>query len=381
MLSRNRNTGIWKDYTDFTYRGISNNLKSDESTVNVLGRSFIESGISIIDDKNSIRFDQLEDMVNLGYDQIANEEKIVDLNAITKRSIMALKLATNDYIMAVVKYATEVKSQIEDARILAIEMSQNRVVLAENKATLADEKADIEIQEIDLKIELENIERKHVEIEKLKAKLSVAKANTQLIMAEIDVKKAELSVINGRVQKVMSEVDKINLTVDVAGALADIMVRRIAGVRLGSERADLSAMAEVIAIKLSSMLSVIDERMRNVLEKTVDETELLSSLEGLQVAKLDDQQTQIEEAESADVIQIYKKEENEKFLGELRHAEKILTELAIRLIDQNTDGNIETDKQRLEDNRLTLKAQAEGYRRKETKTRITAKTEQTVKKG
>jgi hypothetical protein len=320
-------------------------------------------------------------MVNLGYDQIANEEKIVDLNAITKRSIMALKLATNDYIIAIIEYAVEVKSQIEDARILAIEMSQNKVTLAGNRATLADEKADIEIQEIDLKIELENIERKHVEIEKLKAKLSVAKANTQLIMAEIDVKKAELSVINGRVQKVMSEVDKINLTVDVAGALADIMVRQIAGVRLESERADLSAMAEVIAIKLSSMLSVIDERMQNVLKKTMAETELLSSLKGLQVAKLNDQQTQIEEAESADVIQIYKKEENEKFLGELRHIEEILTELAIRLIDQNTEGNTRTDRQNLEDKSLTLKAQAEGYRRKETKTRITAKTSQKVNKG
>lgn len=381
MTVRERNTEIWQDYTDFAYRGIDNPLQSYEETVNLLGESFIEGAIFIVDDKNRIKLEQLADMIQLGNDQIANERAIVDSKAETRRIVMALESATNDYIMIIARYVTEVKSQIMDARILALEMSENEITLAGRRAALAEERADIKIQEIDLQIQLEGIERKHVEIEKLRAELSVAKANVAVIMAEIDVTEAELAVINGRVQKAMAEIEKIELTVEVAKVLADLIVRQIAGVRLESERADLEAIADVIAIKLAAILALIDKRIENVRERTGDEKNLLEVLKQLQVANLDEQQIWLERAASDETIQTFKEGATDDFLEALRKIEELVTEWAIKWIEESNKDKSEIYIQQARDAALTNQATAEGYMRQHRKTYTSRTLSQKIIKG
>jgi hypothetical protein len=381
MTIEKRNAAIWQDYTDFAYRGIKNTLESHEETINLLGEASVLGDIYIVNDKNRIKVAQLDDVIQLGRDQILNEQAITDSKAETQRTIMALKSVTNDYVLTVVRYAANVKGQISDARLLAIEMGENEVALAGQRAVLSDEKADIKIQEIDMRVQLEGIERQHVEIEKLRAELSVAKANTTLIMANIDVKRAELSVIKGQVEKAMAEISKVELTVQVAMTLADLVVRQIAGVRLESERADLAAIADVIGIKLTAALALIDQKIGNVREKTEDERETLESLRDLQVAKLDEQQIWLEQAASNADIHDYKEIANDEFLSSLRDLEELVSSWAIKYIKESNQNQDEIYRQNARDSALTLRAQADGYMKKTTRSYTNAITAQHIVKG
>jgi len=357
----NRNGAIWQDYTDLDYRGIENPLKSNGASLDVIGSSYVRNGMFIVDDKNRIMLVQLDDMIKLGNDTVSNDMAVIDLKAETQRTKMALESATNDYVLAVVRFADEVKSQIMEAKMFALELSRNEVTLSEKRATLADEKAAIQITETGLKIKIEELERKHVEIEKLRAELSVAKANTQLIMSEIDVKKAELAVINGQVQKAMAEVDKIELTTNVAITLADLLVRQIAGVRLESERADLSAIAQIIAMKLDASINNINTEIRNVQNKERYERDLLAFLGHIHNAKIRDQDHQLEIMEGEGRVQLFKEDTTKEFLEQLREIEELITESAIKVAEASNEKNTEIYRQNARDASIKLRAVAEGY--------------------
>lgn len=293
-----RNISIWKPLTTLEYMGISNPLLNNETVLNDLGQSLIGGAVTIVDDEIRIKEEQRDALIKLGYDTITNEMTLTDMDAATRRTVMALEIAANAYMMLVENYIVEVLNLITDAKEYAFEMGKNAIELAQVKAEIAEEKGAIYIQKVDLQIQLEVIERKHVEIELLRAELAVAKAHTQLIMAEIDVARAELALVETQVKAAMAEVEKTQIEVDIAMTIADIAVKELTSVKYAVEVAEIAASYETIASKLEAILNILSEKQLQLNYQTTSKTSILGDIHGLTSANKKAQDQRVDEASS-----------------------------------------------------------------------------------
>lgn len=343
MSVNKRNIAIWKPLNTLGYMGISNQLSSYETAADNLGKSIIKIPIIIADDVIRIKEEHRDDLIRLGYDTIANQKTITDMDAETKRSIMTLDQSTNDYIMLVEGYINKVLALMADAKEYAFEVGKGVIELAEVKAEIAEEKGAIYIEEINLKIDLEEINRKHVEIELLRAELSAAKAHTRLLMAELDVKRAELRLIQVDVEKAMAELKKIQTEVDIEMILADIIIRGLAEVRYGVDAAEIAAGFEMIAGKLQAVLSVIEEKEKQIVERKNSQPVILDYVEGIAIAEREAQDKRVDAIESDHNVLSYDEAATSAVLGIEAAETDALTVSRIEEIAQFTNMSVEQD--------------------------------------
>lgn len=313
-----RNISIWKPFNTLSHRGIPNPITANETVLNNLGKNLISGDILIIDDELRIKEEQRDILFQLGYDTIANEMTLMDMDAATKRAIMALQIAANDYMMLVEAYIVEVLNLISDARDYAFEVGQNAIQFAMVKAEIAEEKGAIYIQEVDLKIQLEEIERKHVEIELLRAELAAAKAHTRLIMAEIDVARAELALVEANVKVAMADLEKIQIEVDIAMTLADIIVRGLTSVRYDVEVAEIAANHQMITDKLAAILAIITEKKVQIEHQVDSKGNVLEDIVSVNASDIEAQSKRIAEVNSDQAVHGHEADKVDSILAEER---------------------------------------------------------------
>lgn len=313
-----RNIAIWKPFNTFSHRGILNPITANETVLDNLGKNLISGDILIVDDEIRIREEQRDALFQLGYDTITNEMTLMDMDAATKRAVMALQIAANDYMMLVEDYIVQVLNLISDAKDYAFEVGQNAIDLARVKAEIAEEKGAIYIQEVDLRIQLEEIERKHVEIELLRAELAAAKAHTRLIMAEIDVARAELALVEANVKVAMADLEKIQIEVDIAMTLADIIVRGLTSVKHDVEVAEIASNYQMIADKLAAILAIIAEKKVQIEHQTDSRGNVLEDIVSLNTSDVEAQSKRIDEVTSDQVVHAYESDKVDDVLAEER---------------------------------------------------------------
>lgn len=313
-----RNIAIWNPFNTFSHRGILNPITANETVLDNLGKNLISGDILIVDDEIRIREEQRDALFQLGYDTITNEMTLMDMDAATKRAVMALQIAANDYMMLVEDYIVQVLNLISDAKDYAFEVGQNAIDLARVKAEIAEEKGAIYIQEVDLRIQLEEIERKHVEIELLRAELAAAKAHTRLIMAEIDVARAELALVEANVKVAMADLEKIQIEVDIAMTLADIIVRGLTSVKYDVEVAEIASNYQMIADKLAAILAIIAEKKVQIEHQTDSRGNVLEDIVSLNTSDVEAQSKRIDEVTSDQVVHAYESDKVDDVLAEER---------------------------------------------------------------
>ena len=297
-----RNISVWKSFTTLPYMGIPNLISANETVLDSLGKNLIASNIVIVDDKIRIMEEQRDTLIQLEYDTITNEMLLSDMDAATKRAVMALQIAAHDYMMLVENYIVEVLNLITDAKEYAFEVGQNAIDLARIKAEIAEEKGAIYIQKVDLQIQLEEIERKHVEIELLRAELAAAKAQTRLIMAEIDIARAELALVEANVKVAMADLEKIQIEVDIAMVLADIIVRQLTTVKYNVEVAEIAANYQMIADNLEAILAIMTEKQIQIVHQSKSKEEILIDLVSLNASNIESQSKRIDDVNSDQAV-------------------------------------------------------------------------------
>ena len=311
-----RNVSVWKPLTSLEYMGISNPLLANEVVLDTLGKGVIGNNITIVDDKIRIKEEQRDALIKLGYDTITNEMTLTDMDAVTRRAVMALQISANDYMHLVELYVVKVLNLIADAKEYAFEVGKNAVDLAQVKAEIAEEKGAIYIQKVNLQIQLEVIERQHVEIELMRAKLAAVKAQTNLLMAELDVKKAELRLIEVAVETAMAEVTKVQIEVDIAMVIADIVTRGLAAVKYSVEVAEIAAAFTVIATRLAATLSVITEKESQLGIQSDSKKTILGDILVLNSANIEAQGLRVDEVNSDQDVQEYEASKTAEMLSQ-----------------------------------------------------------------
>lgn len=343
MPVNKRNISVWKPLTTLAYMGVPNPLLDNGTVLDNLGQSLIGGAVTIVDDATRIKEEQRDALVKLGYDTITNQMTLADMNATTRRSVMALEIAANNYIMLVENYIIEVLNLITDAKEYAFELGKNAIDLAQVKAEIAEEKGAIYIQKVDLQIELEEIERKHVEIELLRAELSVAKAHTRLLMAEIEVSRAELALIEVNVKAAMANLAKIQIEVDIAMTIADIIVRGLTTVKYEVEVAEIAASFGIIGSKLSAVLSLIAEKGVQLGIQTESKETIFGDITDLNAANIEAQSKRIDEVNSNQSVHEHEASKIADVLSEEEAQISALTEQIINEIEARTIALVQTE--------------------------------------
>jgi len=307
MSVDSRNTAIWKSLAPLEYMGIANPLNNNEIIADDLGKAMVINPVVVTDDAFRIKTEQRDSIIKLGYDKMENSKTLAAMDATTKRSVMALRIAANDYMFLVDKYISEVLGLIADAKDYALNVGKNVIILAKERAEIAEEKGAIYVKKVDIQIDLEEIQRKHVEIELLRAELAVAKTHTQLLMAEIDVQRAELRVIETDVKAAMAAVEKIQIEVNIEMVIADIITRSLTTVKYQVQVAEIAADFGMISAKLIAIEKIIKEKKTQLTKKRQFEAANSRIIGRQTAADLETQQKRIDEVKSSQSVQAYKK--------------------------------------------------------------------------
>jgi hypothetical protein len=357
--------------------GIPNPLSPNEVILDNLGKRLIKIPVTIVDDVIRIKEEQRDSLIKLGYDTIINQKTLTDMDAKTKRSVMALDTILNAYILLIEKYVNKVFSLIADAKDYAFNMGKKVVELAEIRAEIAEEKGAIYIQEIDLKIDLEAIDRKHVEIELLKANLSAAKAHTRLIMAEIDVKRADLRVIEVAVEQAMARLKQMQIEVDTEMVIADIIVRGLAAVKYSVESKEINAGFQMIKDRLCAVQKVIAEKKAQIETRSKSQESILEFISTLLKAEKETQQKRVDEIDSNVNILVHENTETQRVLSKEDILRTRLTTQEIKEITEKINAVKQTDNKKIWAAELIDGAQewAAKNRKRSTTTRSKTATE------
>lgn len=331
----------WKEISPIPYMGISDSI--DETSLDLMNRNLIQTVVDIVDDEFRIKEEQLLLTFNLEYDKLETERIIALDKATTQRTILAMTVATNAYILTVEHYIISVKNLLMDAQEYAFVIEQKRIPLGLLQAELAEEKAALKIASLEMKIELEALNKKFAEVEVLKAELNSAKADVRLVLAEVAIEEARLNEVEARVELAMTDVEKAKLTADIAMVFAEIAVRQLTKIKFDVESAEIQAEFVRIAEKLASVLAILGLKQSQLSEQRNLQLTLFGDIATLLIAKKDYVDVGEEEAQTNLLVKAYETGATAHMLGVESGLKESLLQSKISLENQRSAGSLMLD--------------------------------------
>lgn len=273
--TRDRNSSVW---VALDWGGLLDPLQDQQSVLDVLGRGSIENYLAITDEDFNIKEYQRDKTYELDQSEITQERQIANDKVALGRQELAIKIATDDYILTVRVYDAKAKSLIMGAREFAAEVEREQLAVEKSRAQLDVTKEAIHFKDVKTKIVLEQINKAQVEADLARAQVDVGKANVRALMADIQAGEAVVQIIDAQVQVKMAEVEKVTLQADVANILVEILVKKLAEIKLDVGQKEIQAMFGHIQTRLTDMLALWDTRTLVEQIKTEAEEQLLKEV-------------------------------------------------------------------------------------------------------
>lgn len=273
--TRLRNASLW---INFDWGGLLEPLTAEQESLNLLHQGSVENFLLISDDawdlKEAIRDRNTElDQAEIDQDRLLADEKVA-----LGRARLAIRIATDDYVLAARVYDAKVKALIQGAREYAAQVELEQLAVEASRAELAVDREALRLKEINAKIFYEVVQRAQVEAEIARAQLDVAKAHVRVVMSEIEAGKAEIDLIEAEVQQAMAQADKATLQADVAMIFAEILTKKLSEIKLDVGRQEIEAGFAFLQTELADKLALWDIRVLSEEIREEAEKELLAEL-------------------------------------------------------------------------------------------------------
>jgi len=240
----------------------------------------------VIQEKETIKFDQLISLLITELAKIDSERTITLLNIVSKRAVKALEFQVRQRKLDVKTFNNLIASELMDAQFNALDTDRAELATLTMRVQIALLKAEAEYQELLSRIELEGLNLSLAEIEVLETEIKVARLDIQILEAQLKVLRIGLEVSEVLLEVAGMAAQKITLQADVKSLQADIEQTRISGYQLTSEQAEIAADLDRIIRKLASDLSVIAARRTLVQQEITDANEYISAQAALLVTSL-----------------------------------------------------------------------------------------------
>jgi hypothetical protein len=379
--TKQRAEAVWTDLNPASCMGLDNPVAEIETLIDSVNTDSANTATSIIDDDIRIKEEQLDSTVQLGHDQLTNELAIVERKILTQRTVLAMQLVTNDYIISIDKYVISVKNLLADAKDYALEIEKKNIPLSLAKAELAEDKAEVRIAKIDMQIQLEELNRKFVDVEVLRAELDVAKADVRLVLAEVGISEAELAEVEARVELAMTDVERTTLLADIAMIYADIATRALSETKYNVEAAEIEAAFGRISTVLASALETLNAKQTQITEQTALQDALLGIANLLLAAMEAKADTRLDLAESNQGVLVHEATSLTQALNEEASIKDDRLEAQKSFEDARSDGSHQVDLTMVEAEGTTKYTDSKSIRSSVSRVITTAQIAQAISSG
>lgn len=255
--TRSRNTSIW---VSLDWGGLLDFLVDQQAAMNSLGLGSIENFMAISDEAWGIKEFQRDRGDELDQSEITQGRELADAKVAMEREKLAIKTATDDYVLAVRVYDAKVRALLMGAREYAAQVELEQIEVERQRTILAVAKEELRQYQVNAQIYYEAIQRAQVEADIAKAQVEVAKANIRALMADIAAGRAEIELIEAQVQKYVAMAEKATLQADVASIYAEIIIKKLSTVKLDVGRQEIADGFTYIQSKLDDMLAIWETR-------------------------------------------------------------------------------------------------------------------------
>jgi len=264
-----RNTDLW---VNADVAGYASELATLESALNALGDAKIYQYVVQIREDDVLTNQLADRLTALEIEEVLRKRAQALAKYETQRTVLAYKVAGEEYLLAAKEYDLAVQDLIMVAKEYAAEVEREEIGLEAVRAEMAVRKEEARLKEISSLILLETYNQAQVAVDQARAKVDVAKANTRALMADIEAEQAELRIIQADLEVAMTEAEKATLQADIAMILADIIVRGLTQVKYDVEKAQIDAGFTYIQSKLDDMLAIWSERtlVENLMKEAAD---------------------------------------------------------------------------------------------------------------
>lgn len=341
LKARTKDRSCWKALSPIEYMGIQGSI--DETTLDNVNKNLVQTLVDIVDDEFRIKEEQLLASVQLEYDKITAEKAIADSKAVATRTVFALTVVANTYVLGVERYIVSIQSLLMDAQEYAFIIEQKRIPLGLLSAEVAEEKAAVRITKLGMQIELEALNKKFVEVDVLKAELNAAKADVRLVLAEVAIEEARVDEVEARVTLAMTKVTEAGLIAEIARIFAEIAVKELTKRKYEVESAEIAAEFTRIAEKLASILAILNIKKEQLLEQSNLQIELLGDVDELLAAKKDQLDIREEAAQDDLEVKDYERAAIEAALAIEEDLREGLLQAKIDLDNQRRSGSVNVD--------------------------------------
>lgn len=253
-----RNNSLW---VSMDWGGLLTPIADEQAALNTLGAAAIENYMAISDDAWEIKEYQRNKEDEFEHAEIAQGYRLTDDKAATERQKLAIKTATDNYVLAVRVYDAKVRSLLMGAKEFAALVEREQLEIEVRRAALAVEKEQLRQYKISAEIYEEQLKRAMVEVEIARAQVDVAKAHVRAVLADIAAGEAEIKLLEAEVQRYVALADKATLQADVASIYAEIITKGLAVIKLDVGRKEIQAGFTYIQSKLDDMLAIWDARV------------------------------------------------------------------------------------------------------------------------
>jgi hypothetical protein len=311
--TRLRNSTVW---IPLDWGGIMQPLSQEAEVLSTLGLPLIEGYLAETDELFAVKDYQRDRLMELEHDKIAQEKRIADADAATKRRVLAVKLAAEEYVHSARLYDAQVRAYIMAAKEYAAQVEREQIEIEKLRAILGVKKAESRLKEINAEIYFEYVKRMEVQVDIARAQVDAAKAQTRAVLAEIGAQEAELDVVEAELKEAMTVAEKATLQADIASIYADIIVKGLARIKLAVEQAEIEAGFRYIQQKLTDLLAIWDVRTRTEDLKTASEQAIFEEVVRLLETEKAAEDLKKVEMTFSEEVQDYEEEQTEAELAQ-----------------------------------------------------------------
>lgn len=274
--TRERNASLWMI---LDWGGLLDPLTNQQADLNLLGQSGIENRMVVSDEAWEIKESQQTRKAELDQAEIEQDRRLADDKVALGRAQLAIRQTTDEYLLAVRIYDSNVRNLLMAAREYAAQVEQEQLAVEESRALLGAAKEGLRQEQINAQIYFESIQRVQVEVEMARAQVDVVKAHVRAALANIEADRAEVDLLEAQVQQYVAEADKITLQADVATIYAEILTKKLSEIRLDVGHKEIEAGFSYLQARLQDMLAHWDQRRLAEEIMASAEAELLTQID------------------------------------------------------------------------------------------------------
>ena len=353
--TRQRAYAVWQPVDllgDMGYR-LASELRR---MVDRLGKDSIKNLIKSIDSEFAVRLEQLRQNTEAAYARIKVDKQVVDMDIETRRYILALRTAANDYVIAVERFATEVANLVMDARFYAAQKAEKQLELEDKRYEVDQEIAEIRVKRLEAEISEEDLRKQLAEVDVARTEVRVAEARARAVMAQASAKRTEARVAMTKVQTSMAEVDKLRAEADAAMNKARAALEAIYSIRAEAGEAEIAARILAANSVLESVKLEYEARVKAVEAAIQGVNEVLQLIPDLQEAQVEAIKSAIDVAAAGAEAAEYSKNERISAARTVDETLNQVIESRIQALEARLSGQAELAEARVEAARIIAQA-------------------------